>query len=389
MHSKNYLTTVLLSALIVLNYLPVSAGLMHSEGGLNVTFSQPFDAHMRNKHLWYQGANVVTGLLRGVISSHEATCRANPKDNAPKLRALGSFVRIVDALLFIASHPNADHTHDLGWLTFDMVDLTQCFTGLDAGTLLRKVLRIKPAEVAEGMVDPNEVSATSLREFTALLESLIGATSPLIAQDTPEKRRMTFIFRGLLSMSRHLCQKNDKLSKALMGANGIYILAKAFFGKFPDPSLFGRINRLRYNPLTHGVIFGNRDPITSCPICHEDFADADAISVHQCWHIAHTACVNNWLQSRQQQFLPGFCTVCKAPADHDNIMNVNINQLTKIHVAPVPVVPAPVVPVPVVPAPAAAQVPLANQQQVQAMQRMRMRQQQMPAAWLAESEDPV
>lgn len=239
MYSKNYLKTARLILTLALYCMPVTAGVYFNDGGVSIQLPHAAITNQQEVIVNHtgdvvlRGLNVGTGLLRGVISAHEGYSRCNLKKPAHNLRTCGALIRALDAILFIVTHPEADHTQDLGWLVFDLVDATQCFTGCDAGTLLRKMLRIKPAEVADDMADPNEVSVTNIRNCVATIETLIGVTTPFMSDTSASRRRLLFVLRGMLSLSRHLFQKRDMVSNVLMGANGLYIAGKAGFGKFP------------------------------------------------------------------------------------------------------------------------------------------------------------
>ena len=343
---------VIIAVLAALWYPPAAASVHFRKTGISLHLPQ-VTANNKPLDMTLKGLNVCTGLLRGIISTYEGQARCTPKKPAHELRACGALVRVFDALLFILTHPDADHTQDLGWLVFDLVDATQFFTNCDAGTLLRKLLPIESTDKPKGSIDQDEMAVTSERDFTSTIEALIGAATPFMTDTTETKRRILFTLRGMLSLSRHLFQKRDMTSNVLIGTNLLYIAGKGWLGSFPTtmppepvPPLPPEIptlpapapaarppvqlsaeqqtlfDRLKYQP--HGtangiqITYDTRNPATECCVCFEDFTDASRVVIYPCGHFNCAGCADQWRDTQGHDIYPHtnrfHCPSCKAPA---------------------------------------------------------------------------
>lgn len=353
---------VIIAVLAALWCPSITAGVYFREAGISLHLPQA-TANNKPLDITLKSLNVCTGLLRGIISTHEGQVRCTPKKPAHNLRACGALIRALDALLFIATHPDADHTQDLGWLVFDLVDATQCFTGCDAGMLLRKLLPIEAPNQPNGSTDLNEVAVISERDFTSTIEALIGAATPFMTDTTETKRRILFILRGMLSLSRHLFQKRDMVSNVLMGTNLLYIAGKGWLGSFPttmppqpvppappvpaspaialakaearppvqlsaeQQTLF---DRLKCQP--HGtangiqITYDTRNPAIECCVCFEDFTDVSRLVIYPCGHFNCAGCADQWRDTHGNgpyQHTNRFnCPSCKAPAYNSFYLDV-------------------------------------------------------------------
>ncbi len=327
--------------------------------GLKFAYKNGHAAH-RNSFNWIE---LSAAIMRAVAVPIEHNLVGVKSTEADVTRAIIAFVRFVEEGSYILNHPEDEHAIDLVWASVDAVEI---FRHLDKACT-PSTQGSADAIAADARQTPSRFVPQGMTPLQAstLLEAACGVIVATVSSHQPHRndlRRLNFLARSTMSFLRLLrsyyeipaSEENEQnIYKALIGLQAAYTALKLGVATFdiipprpptppapaplPVPFPYPHRDPVPSRPLPvtiagpHAVRFGTdaaREPVDSCIICTNDFADNTRLAVIRgCGHTYCRDCLHTHLTTQNAYGIPNRrCPECRVHVDqHTGICGVRVN----------------------------------------------------------------